>query len=338
MRNTILAGAIAAAAAVIPIAVSAETLVFGTGNVPMHPINKNIMEPWAEKVNTAGEGVLEIDVRHGPALVNSGNYIDRATDDVVQIAWGMLVFKPGLFPKSLVSTIPFIDGSPEASALAFCSLYEEGAFGDEFDDYQPLFFVPFPQSSVHLNGSPITKLEDLAGKKIMVGSPILSGLVSAYGGTPLSINVPDHYQALQRGTADGNLMTYTAFPGFKLNEVTSDHLHLPLGGATGMVFMMKSRYEALSDEARAVLDANSGCDVSRGVGVAVEAWEAGSKGFVASNGEHTFTDMPADEVAAVKAKFFDTFAAGYASRVPGGEEVLEKWQAAMEAARAEIGE
>ncbi|WP_238366139.1 TRAP transporter substrate-binding protein [Mesobacterium pallidum] len=336
MQTTLLGGALAAALATLPFAATAETLVFGTGNVPQHPINKMIMAPWAEGVNADAGGAVEITVRSGPALVGPANYIDRAMDDVVQIAWGMLVFNPGRFPRSLVSTTPFIEGSPEAAAMAFCKLYEDGAFGDEFDEYHPLFFVPFPQSSIHLKDAPITSMDDLAGKKIMVGSPVASAVVSAFGGTPLSTILPDQYQALQRGTADGTFMTYTAFPGFKLNEVTTDHLHVPLGGATGMVFMMKQRYDALPDDAKAALDAHSGCDVTRQYGKVVGEWEAGSKGFVASSGGHTFADLPQEEFEAVKARLYDGIAAGFAERVPGGAELLETWEAAVAEAQAEI--
>ncbi|MFK7877228.1 MAG: hypothetical protein AB8B71_15855, partial [Paracoccaceae bacterium] len=237
MRSTLTTLLLAGATALSPIAAAAERLTFGTGNVVIHPLNQRLLSPWADKVNAEGGDALELAVRHGQMLVSSTNYVDRITDDVVQIAWGMLVFDPGRFPRSLVSTIPFSEGSAEASAMAFCQLYEDGAFADEMADYVPLFFVPFPQSSIHLNGTSVTDMTALDGQKIMVGSPMASEVVTAYGGTPLSVSLPEHYQSLQRGTADGNFMTFTAFPAFNLHEVTTDHMKVPLGGATGMVFM-----------------------------------------------------------------------------------------------------
>lgn len=336
MGRRLLAGALAAATALTPLASMAETLVFGTGNVPMHPINQRIMDPWVAEVNAAGGDALQIEERHGPALVSPSNYVDRVMDDVVQLAWGMLAFDPGRFPRSLVSTTPFIDGSAEATAMAFCKLYEDGAFGDEFADYHPLFFVPFPQTKIHLNGSPITSFKDLAGKKVATGSPVAAAIVSANGGTPLSIILPEQYQALQRGNADGTFMNYTAFPGFKLNEVTTDHLEAPLGGATGMVFMLQSKYDALSDEAKAVLDAHSGCDKTREVGKVVDQWEADSKGFVQAQGGHTFTEVSPAEYEAVKTNLFPVIVKGFGERVPGGEELVSQWQAAVAEAQATI--
>lgn len=332
MRSALTALALAATTALSPIAAAAEDLVFGTGNVVLHPINQRVMIPWSEKVNAEANGALEVKARHGQMLVNSKNYVDRILDDVIQISWGMLVFNPGRFPKSLVSTVPLIEGDAAAGAVAFCSLYEQGYFDSEFQDLKPLFFLGFPQSSVHLNGGPLTSLSDIEGKKIMVGSPTAAEIVSAYGGTPLSISLPDHYQSLQRGTADGNFMTFTAFPAFNLFEVTSDHMSVPLGGATGMVFMAQARYDALSDEAKAVIDANSGCDVTREMGAVMVQWEEDSKAFVAEQDGHTITEISAEELAAAREKLAPIVFDAFAERVEGGRELLEAYSAAKKEA------
>lgn len=338
MRNTLMALCLAATTALSPIAASAEKLTFGTGNVIIHPINQRIFMPWAEEVNAQAGDTFEVAVRHGPMLVNAQNYVDRITDDIVQIAWGMLAFKPGLFPRSMIAGVPFISGSAEANAMAFCALHEAGALDEELGDFVPLFFVPFPQSSAHLNGGPLTTLSDLEGKKIMVGSPTASTIVSHFGGTPLSIVVPEQYQALSRSTADGNFMTFTAFPAFNLDEVTTDHLKLPLGGAMGMVFMTRGRYDGLSDEARAVIDANRGCDVSREMGKRVDQWEADGKAYVAAQDNHTLNDIDPAEFEALRDELGPVINANFAERVPGGAELLEMWAAEMEIARAATGE
>lgn len=336
MRKSLIAMCLAGATALSPLAATAEKLTFGSGSVVIHPLNQLIMIPWAEKVNAEGGDALSITLRHGQMLVNSNNYVDRVIDDVVQIAWGMLVFNPGRFPNSLVSTVPFVTGSAEASATAFCKLYENGDLGSEFDELVPLFFVPFPQTSVHLNDAPLKKMSDLEGKRIMVGSPTTASIVSAFGATPLSIVVPEQYQALQRGTADGNVMTFTAFPPFRLDEVTTDHLRVPLGGATGMVFMARERYDALSDEARAVLDANSGCDVTREFGAIVDQWEADSLAYVEAADGHTINVMSDEDFQALKDDLQATAFEGFVNRVPGGQPLLDAWIEAMAEANASI--
>jgi len=62
MRSKLLAMAMAATTALSPISSSAESLVFGTGNVVIHPINQRIMIPWSEAVNETAAGALELGV------------------------------------------------------------------------------------------------------------------------------------------------------------------------------------------------------------------------------------------------------------------------------------
>jgi len=132
-------------------------------------------------------------------------------------------------------------------------------------------------------------------------------------------------------------MTYTAFPAFKLYEVTTDHLEVPLGGATGMVFMTQARYDALSDEAKAALDAHSGCETSREMGKIVVQWEADSRDIGAANGE-VINTIAREEFLAAREKLSETVFGSFAERVDGGQELLDAYSAAMAAAMEKIGE
>lgn len=335
MKTRNLARLLATASMLVAGASSAETLIFGSGNVEQHPVVTRIFSPWVERVNAEGGDAVQIDMRHGQMLVSPDNYLDRLADDVVQIAWGMPVAAPGNFPRSLVSTTPLIEGSSAAAAVAFCRMLENGDFGDEWASYVPLVIVPFPQVSAHLNGATLESLSDIEGMKITTQSPSAAGIIQAYGGTPLSINIQDQYQALQRGTADGTFMSYTAFPGFRLNEVTTDHLDVPLGGATGVVFMARDRFDALSADAQAVLMANSGCDLAREVGAEVDRWEADSRAFVQAQAGHTFNAISAENLAELRGRVGQALAQGYAARVPGGAELIDLWREQVALADAE---
>jgi TRAP-type C4-dicarboxylate transport system substrate-binding protein len=336
-KRLLLVLALACTTALSPLAVTAEQLAFGTANAEMHPLNKLIMIPWAEDVNARANGAVTLNLRHGPALVSGANAVDRVQDGVVQLAFAMTQFNPGRFPRSLITSMPFIEGSAETLAVAYCAMYQQGVLDAEMASFQPLFFVPFPQSSAHVKGTALTSLTALAGKKIMVGSPTAAGVVTAMGGTPLSIIVPEQYQALQRGTADGNFMTFTAFPAFNLTEVTSDHLEVPLGGAMGMVFMDKARFDALPEAARAALTATPICDKTREVGAIVDKWEASSRGMVAAAG-HTISTIDPAELAQVRADIGEKLLAEFVQRTPDGQAVLDAWLAAMETARAQVSQ
>lgn len=329
IRRTFAALLSSAALVAAAPAVAQDVLAFGTSNPEQHPLVTRVLGPWAAAVNAENPSVLQIELRNGPMIVSHANFFDRLQDDVVQIVWGITAFDPGRFSRSLVTTLPFMVETAEQGGVAACLLYERGHFSPDMDNIVPLAFVQFPQAGLHFNGHPATSMEDMAGLKVMTGSPVVSGLIQAYGGTPLSINVPEMYQALQRGTAEGLVMNYTAFPGFRLQEVTTDHLQVPLGGGLGMVLMMRDRYDALSGEARAILERHSGCETARQLGAEVDAWEADAEGFVRSQPGHTFHALNDDQVAELVARVGAPIEATFIQRTQNGAELLAAYRAAL---------
>lgn len=65
MKSLLFASALATASLAVCTAASAETLIFGSGNVEQHPIIKRILAPWVERVNAEGGDAIQIDMRHG---------------------------------------------------------------------------------------------------------------------------------------------------------------------------------------------------------------------------------------------------------------------------------
>lgn len=56
--------------------------------------------PWADRINAAGKGVVQLDVRDGFALANMDNVYSRVMDDVVQVGWGTQNAIGGKFTRS----------------------------------------------------------------------------------------------------------------------------------------------------------------------------------------------------------------------------------------------
>ena len=332
MKRSVLAACLGAAAAV-PVAAQAETLVFASTNAEPVPINR-FFEGWAERVNAAAGAAVEIDLRHGPTLANHTNFYDRVVDGVVDISWGMSVFNPGQFTNSLVMTIPFFVESSEQGSLAACRMYENGAFGADYEGLRPLLFAVFPQSSFHTTDTPIEAgLESMEGLNIIATSPPAVEITLGNEGTPLSVNITEAYEALQRGNADGMIMSFTAFPAFQLGDVLKHHYVAPLGGALGTVFMTEASYQALSPEAQAAIDANSGCEASQQLGAFVDEWNEGAMQMLMASGEHTFGEMSAEEVQGIIGYVGDEILASFAEAFPGGQPLVDELLTQLEAAQ-----
>src|SRR6185437_6021716 len=242
---------IAAAMVGIATPASAEELVlkFATLDVPQAHLNVRVHHPWAAKINQQAKGIFRIDVFDGEALANHGNVYNQVVSNVVQIAWG-LPSLAGKFPLLDVTALPYVtQGDSEVASTALWRLYKTGLLDKEFDQVVPLKLIVFPQSGLQFRKEP-RSLESLSGLKIIAGSKIASEIVQRLGGAPLSFRVDEYYETLQRGTADGVLVGWTAFNPFKLAEVTHYHLEVPLGGQTGYIFMAKKEWDALPEPVR----------------------------------------------------------------------------------------
>ena len=140
--------------------------------------------------------------------------------------------------------------------MALWRVYKSGLFNAEYDTVQLLYMSTFPPSGIHYAKQPKT-LENLNGLKLATGSKVGADTIERLGGSPLSMITSDYYTAVQRGMVDAVLVQWTAFQPFKLQDVTFYHLETKLGGATGMVFMAKKKYDALPAAVRKILDDNS---------------------------------------------------------------------------------
>ena len=221
-----------------------------------------VLHPWAERINEQGKGVIHIDVRDGESIANLQNFYSRVQDDVIQIAWGLQSAIGGKFPRTEVGALPFEVAKAETGSVALWRVYKSGLLDAEYDTVQPLYMITFPPSGMHYAKKPKT-LDDLKGLKLAVGSKVGADTIERLGGTPLSMVTSDYYTAVQRGMVDAVLVQWTAFQPFKLQDVTFYHVEAKLGGAAGMVFMAKKKYEALPAAARKILDDNSGEAESR---------------------------------------------------------------------------
>ncbi len=329
-KLAILAGAMAFAAITSASPVLAEErLVFANPSPQQMPLNADFLAPWVDAVNAEGAGVLHIDLRFGSPIVNDTNVPDRLLDDVVQIGMQVTVFSGNRFPRTLVATLPFLTESGEQASAALWDVYEKGGFDAELQDFVVLMFGQFPQTALHMNGHPVSALADIAGRQVVAGNASAVAVAQHLGATPLSFTIADQYQALQRGAAAGTMAPFTALPAFRLDEVTTDHLIVPLGGAPVITFMARERFEALSPEAQALLMRHGGRAGSIRLGQFLDRWDAGVIAMIAATPGHTVSRSTEAENAELAAFAAERIYPQWTSTVPDGQATLDMFRAAL---------
>jgi len=315
-----------------PAAAEETVLKFGLVDGPTAHINAQVLHPWAKRVSDAGAGAVKIEVYDGATLVSRANFYDRTLTDVVQIAWGLHSNVAGKFPRMDVVTVPYLTDNATVASVAAWRLYKSGLVDAEFDQVVPLYISGFPPVSLHFASAP-RGLDDLAGVKLISGSKVLADVVTRLNGTPITLTLTEAYQSIQRRVVDGILIQFTAFQPFKLAEVTKYHVDVPLGSSSGMVFMAKSRYQALPDVARRALDANSGEAQSRAFGQFWDKVQEEGRAMVKAEAGQTMVTLAPAQAESWR-KRLAPIGEEWAASTPDGKKVLEAFRALVaEAAR-----
>jgi TRAP-type transport system periplasmic protein len=332
--------ALAAAVIVLSLAVAAPAcaddaivLKFATLSTADGPLNQRMLHPWAERVNAAGKGIVQLDVRDGFAIANYNNIYDRVLDDVVQVAFTVTGSIAGKFALSNLVDLPFLFERPDDASVAYWRLYKSGALDAEYTEIVPLYLVTLANSGLHLDRAPSSP-DDIKGFKIVASSRITGEIIEALGAVPISLQQNEMYTALQRHAVDGTYGAWTSFPAFKLGEVTSYHIEAKLGGAPAMVFMAKKSFDTLPAAARKVLEDNSGEAASRLFG---EYWmnldNEVRQQYRQSPG-HTIAELTPAQLATWREKLQPIYAQ-WLKDTPGGTPVLTKYRALLQAVAAE---
>jgi TRAP-type C4-dicarboxylate transport system substrate-binding protein len=101
----------------------------------------------------------------------------------------------------------------------------------------------------------VATLEDLKGLKIACHG-LSSKIVGALGAVPVAMPMPERYDALQKGVAEGGVFPLEALKGWKLGEVVSSTT-LNYGSAYGTGFfavMNKEKWASLPADIQKIIE------------------------------------------------------------------------------------
>jgi TRAP-type transport system periplasmic protein len=212
-----------------------------------------VIKPWADAVNAAGKGVIQIDPYPNGALGRAlPQQAQMVLDDVADIAFVIPGVTPGRFADNEVMDLPGLFDTSKEATQTYVDLMKADLL-HSFDKYHVIGVMATPPFWIDARAK-ITSLADLKGKKIRGTNASQSATLKALGAVPVLMPVSDVPEAIGRGTIDGA----TEFPGpltdFGIDRVTKYDLELPVGVSSLTLLMNKAKYDALSAQARAVLD------------------------------------------------------------------------------------
>jgi TRAP-type C4-dicarboxylate transport system substrate-binding protein len=267
---------------------------------PQAVVPSKILVPWGERVSEASGGRLNI--QHFDAMSLGGRppeLMDQARDGVVDLAMTLVGYTPGRFPRTEVFELPFMMTSPVATALAFWEMVETDFQNNEYADYKVLGAWVHGPGVIH-SSEPIEKLEDMRGKTLRGPTRVITDMLAELGGTPVGMPLPAIPESLSKGVIDSTVIPWEVTPAIRLTELVDNHTEFTgpeaLYTATLVLVMNKAKYEALPDDLKEILDAESGAKLSGFASQVMSDWDAPARQIAVDAG-NTITRLDETEVA-----------------------------------------
>lgn len=294
LAAAVLCGAMATAA---PAAAQEVTLTLHHFLGPTSLTQLTFLQPWADRIEEQSDGRIAVEIYPSMALGGSPpDLYNQVKDGTVDLIWTVTGYTPGVFTRSEVFELPFVHrNSAEATNLAIQDVYD-AYLAPDFADVHPILVHVHGGQAIHTVDRPVHDVADMAGLKLRTPSRTGAWMIEALGAEPVGMPVPELPQALANGTVDGALIPFEVAIPMNVHELTNYSIQGPdglrFGTAVFLFAMNQDSYDALPDDLKAVIDANSGAAIAAEIGAVWDANEIPSEAATAASGSEMITLSP----------------------------------------------
>ena len=292
-----------------------------------------VIKPWADQVNEAGKGIVEIDEFPNGALGRAlPEQPQMLLNGVADIAFVIPGVTPGRFPDNEVMDLPGLFRTSREATEAYTHLVARNLL-TSFARYYVVGAMATPPFEIDTR-PPVTSLATLAGKKIRVTNSSQGETIRRLGAVPLLLPVDQVAEAIGRGTIDGA----TEFPGplldFGIDRVTRSTYFMPVGVSSLTLLMSRARFDSLPKPAQDIIARYSGEWIAHQFVTSYGDYLDGLYTKLKAAPGRTVTDpSPADMATANAA--FTSVADEWAKKAPGNPALLQAVRGDVASMRAQ---
>lgn len=251
--------ATAAAVCAMTTAASATTLVVSNGLSPTHAISVHAFEPWMACVKEATGGGLDFNYFPSGQIASVSGSLDALSSGLAQVAFVSPSNESSKMPLSGIALLPGLGvTSTEMTKLMRDVWLAPGPIADELaaNGVHPLILNSLPAYQIMSAGSRIGKVADFPGRKIRATGGAMTFTVGHLGATPVEMPAGDLYVAMQRGTVDGTIFSFSSAKTYSLQELLkSMSANGGFGTSAQMIAISNDAWAGLNpDEQRTLTD------------------------------------------------------------------------------------
>lgn len=261
----------------------------------------DIFTMWAAEIEAESDGRIDVEVLCDSTLSRPGDTVTRVAAGVADAGFDLPNVYGARFAHYGVVGIPGLGEDASDTAAALWSLQEDGTFPAIPGVKMAMFQV---QNTVMVwTREPLATATDLAGQRIIAGSALRGMTISGMGGVPLSLRVPEYYQALARGAAEGVMTNAGAFLTYSYHEMVPNGYVAPWGAGVSIVFLNEAWYDSLPDDLKAVIDNNTGAETSRWASDLFQKYEEEELQTLQTAGSITLTELSEADLTTLEPAF-----------------------------------
>jgi TRAP-type C4-dicarboxylate transport system substrate-binding protein len=215
--------------------------------------NTVLATEWAQEVEKRTNGAVKITMFPGGTLTPADKCYDGVVNGLSDIGMSVLGYTRGRFPLTEVIDLP-LGYKNGLSATQLINLYYQKFQPKELADVKVLYLHAHGPGILNTK-KPVKNLDDLKGMKIVCHG-LSAKIVGALGGTPVAMPMPERYDALQKGVAEGAVNPIEALKGWKLGEVIKSTTE-NFGSAYSTAFfvvMNKDKWASLPPDVQKTID------------------------------------------------------------------------------------
>lgn len=209
---------------------------------------------WGKEIEKRTNGRVQVTVFPGGTLTPADKCYDGVVKGISDLGMSVPSYTMGRFPLSEVLDLPL--GSKTALvATRLVNDFYKKFNPKEFRDVKIMYFHAHGPGILHTRSKPINKLEDLRGVKIRA-TGTTAKVAAHLGATPVAMPMPETYDSISRGVADGVVCPVEALKGWKLGEVVKFSTQ-DFGASYNMLFfvaMNKDKWNSLPPDIQKIIE------------------------------------------------------------------------------------
>ena len=253
MKMTFVGGIVAGSTLIGAAATAQETLT-AVHAFPTTLIYTQSFLQFVEKVNAAGEGVVQIEVRGGPEAIGMMQQADTVRDGVVDMVYTPGSFYGGALPEKdalVASNLTAIEAR-ENGGIALIDEIHQAKMGVKYLGW----FDSGVSYNLWMKNEPKLDTDgnlDISGIKLR-GNAVYNAFFTEYlGAQVIDLPTTEVYSGLERGVVDATGWTQIGLIDLKWNEFLNYRVEPNFFSTDLGVIVNLDRWNSLSDEAKTIL-------------------------------------------------------------------------------------